>query len=648
MSGSKPSPPGGLLPATVTARGVRLPVAALRARLGGQRGLARFLGALTVREVPTPGRPAMYARVTRCAYERAREGPGGRGDGPGGGPGGRGAPAEVLYIPRAKFLGLVGKLLAPLGAPGGRFSVVGDGLARAMAAPRALSPGARAVGAPLYTYQEAAVDFLCRDGGPLGAGAAAAGAAYLSMGTGFGKTRLAAAVAARVGGPAFCVVPTKEIQQQTLAEVAKVFPGMRCAAYANPPKNSKRVPPGPATHDFVVGIVNTVRAKPPGFFEGYALVVLDEAHEYQSPSGLKVLRLAQGAPRVLGISATPAERPDGLDRVVAHYLGPPVEATDIPGFDASDVDFRGVVREVAYRNDPRYCGAVLSRAGTVNTMGTIGRLVEDPARLRAVAAEVARLYFLHERGDAELLARAGLGPRPPADASPGYPAGGVRRHGVFVFAELREYLPALRRELCGMLGGGAVYAPELEEEGPAKPAKPAKLINTVDGAPPPTDKLTKTVDGTPPPTDKTPILRGGAKEEDRAAARAARVVLTTYGYSRRGVSLVDMTATVLATPRRNGMKQILGRATRRGSDESIVRVVVDIKDVRSPLKAQSSARRKAYRKKDYPIYEVTCDHADVTRLGAEYAAPEAEKLVWAPLEGQLDEEDGPVVTLDDL
>ena len=126
------------------------------------------------------------------------------------------------------------------------------------------------------------------------------------------------------------------------------------------------------------------------------------------------------------------------------------------------------------------------------------------------------------------------------------------------------------------------------------------------------------------------VLRGGVPGAEVTRARRARIVLTTYGFSRRGISLVEMTAIVLATPRRNGMRQILGRITRRGSDEKILRLVVDIKDVRTALRGQNTDRRKIYKEKNYPIYRIRVGHADLpdNRRPAPPAANE--ELVWAP------------------
>ena len=89
-----------------------------------------------------------------------------------------------------------------------------------------------------------------------------------------------------------------------------------------------------------------------------------------------------------------------------------------------------------------------------------------------------------------------------------------------------------------------------------------------------------------------------------ARARGAHIVLTTYGYSRRGVSLVEMTALVLATPRRNGGRQLVGRILRRGSDQSIVRQIVDVVDVSTGLGSQRAARAGVYAAKGYPVHRV--------------------------------------------
>jgi hypothetical protein len=367
---------------------------------------------------------------------------------------------------------------------------------------------------------------------------------------------------------------------------------------------------GPATHDLVVVIINTFRDKTPEFVEGFHSIILDEAHELHSVHNSRALWLAQ-APLVLGLSATPLERPDGLDRYVTMHLGAPVPLTAVPGCAVAAVRFRGEVRLVEYAGPvgAPECETVVGAAGAMSAVMTIGRVLGDPARRRLVAAEVLRLLRAHTDWPADELARAGLGPRPPEAATPALPTGGVRRHGVFIFAELREALPALRAELERVLGE-PVLAPELDGIG---------LAGVASGAAPAAAAM------------PISILRGGVARDAVSTARALKshVVLTTYGFSRRGISLPDMTALVLASPRRHGSTQTLGRILRRGSDESILRVVVDIVDVATGLKGQAAERKRAYAGKGWPVARVQVSHEEYALPAAEVAdgaaaaAPEA-------------------------
>jgi hypothetical protein len=161
-------------------------------------------------------------------------------------------------------------------------------------------------------------------------------------------------------------------------------------------------------------------------------------------------------------------------------------------------------------------------------------------------------------------------------------------HSIFIFVEMRKFLPILQAELLKKFSEEDIDVPELDE---------------------------------------SVILRGGATDEQCANAKHARIVLTTFGYSRRGVSLTNMTCLIFVSPRRNGMRQLLGRIIRRGSDQSIVRQIIDVKDMRSPLKNQNTTRRKTYKLKNYSIYMVEHhydgDLEDIPNIGSE-------KSVWIP------------------
>ena len=571
-------------------RGLAIPLAPFRERVGGDVALRKILRGFTVTEKVTcaRGRPKGMARASRHAYVIDRA-------------------AGLLLVPRSKGE-LLRRTRTPAGAP-----LLDDIQPGAEGTPDAPLPAARRIdpascGAdePLYEYQEAAVAYICegditsdrpRD-------------LYLQMDTGLGKTRVGCAVIARRGEPGLIVVPTEAIAFQWLDELAESYPGLRGAIYRNEDERRAtaaaavgracRAAACAATHDVVVVIVNTFREKTPAFLEGFGVVVLDEAHELQSAHNSRALWLAQTR-LVVGLSATPLERPDGLDRYTVLHLGTPVRPADIPGGAVTTVNFRGEVRMVEYAGragDPA-CETVTGVGGTMSAVLTIGRVLSDAARLRMVALEVRRLLNAHEEWPAEEVARCGLGPRPAAAVTDRHPLGELRRHGVCVFAELREALPALRDELELMLGGDIVYAPEL------------------DAAPPAADMPA------PPAAQAISILRGGVARDAVGNARALRahVVLTTYGFSRRGISLPDMTALVLASPRRHGSTQTLGRILRRGSDESILRVVVDIVDVCTGLRGQAADRKRAYTLKGYPVTKVVCSYADFAAEEAAGAPP---------------------------
>lgn len=555
----------------VGARGLLVPAELLKAALG-RDGLRKLFNALTVVERPCPGRPKNIARKRMCAHQCERI------DG-----------VTFYRFPRVKAALFLHRALLAAVEPA----------ADAFPPPRSLPEAAVELTAPLFEYQQAILDFLFGAQGPFGARSVAAhcATAYLQMDTGLGKTRVGCAVVARCRVPTAVVVPTEAIREQWLDEFAEVLPDLVCGAYQNPAKGSRKVPAGPATHDVVVCIINTFSQKEASFLAGYGLVILDEAHEYCGPEFSKALWLAQTR-FVLGLSATPNDGPNGLDRYVNQHLGPVIwPKRDVPGYDVRHVVYTGQVRVIEYAGHPEHSVNGLTPSGTISSIMTINNVVEDPHRLCLVAAEVERLFRLHETETADALLALGLGPRPEAAATDALPAGEVRRHGVFVFAELREYLPALRAKLLERFESNEILVPELDP-GHAEPD--SRSISVLRGA-------------------SRPVARA---ELGKARRAGSHIVLTTYGYSRRGISLPDMTAIVLATPRRNGYRQILGRITRRGSDASIVRQIVDIVDTRVSLKTQFGERKKIYVEKGFELSHFTSQWDDFPLPGDEPVPPD--------------------------
>lgn len=141
-----------------------------------------------------------------------------------------------------------------------------------------------------------------------------------------------------------------------------------------------------------------------------------------------------------------------------------------------------------------------------------------------------------------------------------------QRHRIFVFCEEREPLRALYDTLGKVFD---VDAPELHEN------------------------VGQFIGGTKP-------------AEVQRVKKDARCILTTYGYSSTGISIVEMTAILFWTPRRSNMLQILARVLRRGGDLSITREIIDLVDWSTPMKSQYYERRNAYSYYDMTITEHPC------------------------------------------
>jgi len=111
--------------------------------------------------------------------------------------------------------------------------------------------------------------------------------------------------------------------------------------------------------------------------------------------------------------------------------------------------------------------------------------------------------------------------------------------------------------------------------------------------------------------DPMALMGGATDEEITHAKEKTRIILTTYMYSSVGVSIDKMTALVLATGRRNNMKQISGRIFRRGGDHTVKRELIDIVDNRTSLKSQVYDRKVVYKENLYEIESKTVNYNDL-------------------------------------
>lgn len=437
----------------------------------------------------------------------------------------------------------------------------------------------------LYPYQEAAVEFLYNKA------IEQYGVLYLQMDTGLGKSRVGCAFIAKIQKRGLIVVPTKAIAEQWKIEFLEMYPNLNVNIYKNSDEGKLSKKQIMESADVDIIIINTFRDKKTDFISKYSVIILDEAHEYHSTCNLNALWLSQ-TQYILGLSATPLERPDGLDKYITLHLGDVIYPKDIPHFDVSGVNFQANVKIIEYEGADPHCETILTPSGTISSIMTINNILNDPYRLKLVVNEILILNNIHltEDGVAHGLIRDDL-------EEP-------KKHGIFVFVETRDFIIKLKEALIAEMDESEIYAPEIDNPSTSMETMDETFFKGLEMPDEPPTSMETTLDetffkGLGMTATPISVLRGGVTKEDFENTKKCKshIVLTTYGYSRRGISLPDMTALILVSPRRNGSTQIIGRILRRNSDEKIIRQIVDIVDVHTILKSQVNERLKTYREK---------------------------------------------------
>ncbi len=136
------------------------------------------------------------------------------------------------------------------------------------------------------------------------------------------------------------------------------------------------------------------------------------------------------------------------------------------------------------------------------------------------------------------------------------------KRNIFVFAIHKQFLQTLKKDLVE--SGLDVLVPELDSG-----------IAQMSGGIDPVSKL--------------------------LAETKADVILITYGYGKQSLSIPKMDTLILAQSLRNKTRQLLGRILRQGGDTSIVRKIVDVRDMKVSLKSQFDTRNEIYEEKEFTI-----------------------------------------------
>lgn len=410
----------------------------------------------------------------------------------------------------------------------------------------------------LYANQQLLVDYIMANYFTPARAAAGTATCILNLRAGMGKTFVAAGIIATLGVPTLYIVGSKYLRDQAVADLQPLLVGVPDATLyihgVTTRGATKRVS---ACMNALINvyIINTAAKQTTAWFARFGLIVLDEVHAYCGAEQRAVYAVA--APYVLGLSATTDDRPDGLDCIYHREYGAPVHAVDVPGFTYENVTFACTVRVLHYYGPRQYTQALVHpRTGKISCDLMCKQFLRDPERMALAVEEIAALYNWE-----------------------GSAGAGTKKHNIFVFCDQRAPLDTLAGLLTARLH---LTNDDINVED-------APAVNTHASA------------------HTVTTLRGGASETTIATAKStARIVLTTYHYSSKGVSIDRMTAIVFLTPRKSNMKQILARIMRRTGDTSIPRVIVDITDSASALARQLTTRTRAYE-----FYEMKIQHKTV-------------------------------------
>lgn len=286
------------------------------------------------------------------------------------------------------------------------------------------------------------------------------------------------------------------------------------------------------------------------------LTVFDESQMYVSKEFRKAFQRVKSR-FTLGLSATPDIREDKLDRIHLSWVGPIMDADTLENYSPAQDAFKSTAKLIKYHGLDEHVQFKIRDDGMMDYQSIIEALVTDPYRNQLLVDQIIQL------------------------AKGGY--------YVFVFSDRRSHLEHLYETMANLLG-------------PDGPNSTENAINLE-----------------MPEASRKIILYGGSSEQTiQTANDISNIIFTTYQYSSTGVSIKKMDCLVLTTPRRTNMKQIINRVFRLGSDQTIERQIIDIIDVKMPIKRQHLERLKAYKERGSQIlYETHHVNQQKTKTNAD-------------------------------
>jgi superfamily II DNA or RNA helicase len=229
----------------------------------------------------------------------------------------------------------------------------------------------------------------------------------LNLEAGQGKTYLATGLIEKIKRKTLIITHNKSILHQWVKILKESYPKNKIDYFYG---NKKEF-----NGDITVGVINSLLLQPKEFFYKFGYVIFDEVHEYVSKTRKKIYSLCS-ATYMLGLSATPDERVDGLDKINLFNCGSILNASEIKGYSMENIDFKGSVQMIKYCAPSEYTELIMNeKLEVVSFSKMVSQMTRDPYRIHLI---VKTIYALRQKN-----------------------------MQILVFADRRSYLEEIRIEL---------------------------------------------------------------------------------------------------------------------------------------------------------------------------------------------------------
>lgn len=397
----------------------------------------------------------------------------------------------------------------------------------------------------MLDYQEIIIKYLLDNIYSLNSIIKGSSCSVLKLETGYGKTYVAMNLISLLKLRTLIIIPNTIILEQWYEALVKLFPDEKIGKYYGKEKNIQNI---------TLGIINSCCSKEfytsnkkdaekltvGKFYSNFDFIIFDEVHKYTGAKQRIVFDNSQSL-CMLGLSASIDKKQLPLLPYITSRIGNVIDCNaDIPNLHLENVVFTSEVRILEYRGSHKYTQPVLNDDGIMQYMGSARRVSSDPKRNTFIIENLLKILD----------------------------------HNIFILTIFREHVSTLYSLLTNILPNIELDAPELDDN-EIKEIKKNKINKS----------------------DITNIM-GGSTLSDIEEAKNSKIIISTYKYTGTGVSIDNMTALVIAAPIKNEILQVAGRIFRKNKKyDDIERIILDICDVRSPLKNQVYTRIKEYKRR---------------------------------------------------